>query len=113
VDFVKNGPKICVSGVGRSCLDRGIHFGRKQNNTMSDDTKSAENQPINAPLSHDADEVITKIQAARFLQVSKRTLDNHMRRGWIPFIKLPSGAVRFRRSQLIAFLETYQRVSVS
>jgi predicted site-specific integrase-resolvase len=80
---------------------------------MSDDTKTAETLRIDAPLSHDAIEVMTKIQAAGFIQVSKRTLDNHMKRGWIPFIKLPSGAIRFRRSQLIAFLETYQRVSIS
>jgi excisionase family DNA binding protein len=80
---------------------------------MSENRENAETLRTNVTSSHDAEEVMTKMQAAGYIKVSKRTLDNHMKRGWIPFIKLPSGAIRFRRSQLIAFLETYQRVSVA
>jgi len=56
---------------------------------------------------------MTKTQAAGFMQVSKRTLDSHMKKGWIPFSKFPSGAIRFRRSQLVACLDTYQHGRVS
>jgi len=89
-----------------------MNLGRNQNNTMSERQTNAEYLQPNAPSPQVGEEVMTKPQAAGFIQVSKRTLDNHMRKGWIPFIKLPSGTVRFRRSQLIAFLETYQRVSL-
>jgi predicted site-specific integrase-resolvase len=80
---------------------------------MSERQNNAENLQPNAPFSNHGEEVMTKPQAAGFIQVSKRTLDNHMKRGWIPFIKFPSGAIRFRRSQLIAFMETYQQGRVS
>lgn len=59
------------------------------------------------------EEVMTKTQAAGFMQVSKRTLDSHMKKGWIPFSKFPSGAIRFRRSQLVGCLDTYQHGRVS
>ena len=83
-----------------------MNLGRNQNNTMSE-------TQTNAPSSQHEEEVMTKPQAAGFIQVSLRTLDNHMQKGWIPYIKLPSGTIRFRRSQLIAFMDTCQRVSVS
>jgi len=52
--------------------------------------------------------VLTKAEAAEFLKVKPRTIDEWMRRGRIPFCKLPSGAVRFRREQLIEFLEKFE-----
>lgn len=90
-----------------------MNLGRNQHNTMSERQTNAGDLQPNAPSPNFGEEVMTKPQAAEFIKVCPRTLDNHMKRGWVPFSKLPSGAVRFRRSQLIAFLETYQRVSVS
>jgi hypothetical protein len=100
-------------GVGKSWLDLGINLGRNQHNTMSERQTNAGHLQPNSPYSNHEEEVMTKPQAAGFIQVSLRTIDSHMKKGWIPYIKLPSGAIRFRRSQLIAFMDTYQRVSVS
>jgi predicted site-specific integrase-resolvase len=52
-------------------------------------------------------EVLRKDAAAKILSISTRTLDDWMKRRIVPFSKLPTGAVRFRRSQLLAFLERY------
>jgi hypothetical protein len=52
-------------------------------------------------------EVLRKAGASKLLEISDRTLDDWMRRRIVPFSKLPSGAVRFRRSQLLAFLDMY------
>lgn len=48
--------------------------------------------------------VWTKPEAAEFLRIKPRTLDDWMRKKRIPFCKFPSGAVRFRTDQLLAFL---------
>ena len=56
------------------------------------------------------DEVMTKAAAAALLKVRPRTIDEWMRRGRIPFCKLPSGTVRFRRDQLIEFLGKFEVV---
>ena len=53
-------------------------------------------------------EILRKPEASKLLEISKRTLDDWMKRGIVPFSKLPTGAVRFRRSQLLAFLDKYQ-----
>jgi len=53
-------------------------------------------------------EVFRKDGASKFIGVSIRTLDNWMKRGIVPFSKLPTGAVRFRKSQLIEMLATYE-----
>jgi excisionase family DNA binding protein len=52
--------------------------------------------------------VFDKPETAEFLRIKPRTLDDWMRRKRIPFAKLPSGAVRFRRDQLIEFLKKYE-----
>jgi len=54
------------------------------------------------------DEVLGKPDASRLLSISTRTLDSWMRRRIVPFSKLPSGAVRFRRSQLLSFIEAHE-----
>jgi len=53
-------------------------------------------------------EVLRKDAASKFCEISERTLDNWMRRGIVPYSKMPSGAVRFRKSQLIEMLATYE-----
>lgn len=53
-------------------------------------------------------EVLDKPEASKFLVISTRTLDGWMRKRIVPFSKLPSGTVRFRRSQLLAFIEKYE-----
>ena len=61
-----------------------------------------------AYTTHDIGEVLRKDAASKFIGVSDRTLDNWMKRGIVPFSKLPSGAVRFRKSQLIEMLASYE-----
>ena len=57
---------------------------------------------------HSFREILNKKGASEFLQVSPRTIDDWMRKKRVPFSKLPSGTVRFRRDQLIAFLAKHE-----
>lgn len=56
--------------------------------------------------------VLDKIAAAAFLGISKRTIDDWIASKIIPYTKLPSGAVRFRREQLLGFMDKHQVVAV-
>ena len=55
-----------------------------------------------------APDILSKPEAAQLLRIRRRTLDEWMRRGRIPFVKLPSGAVRFRRDHLLDFLTKFE-----
>jgi excisionase family DNA binding protein len=55
--------------------------------------------------------VLTKSEAAEFLRIKRRTLDEWMRLKRIPFCKLPSGTVRFRRDQLLQFIGKFEVVA--
>jgi excisionase family DNA binding protein len=55
-------------------------------------------------------EILDKIGASKLLEISPRTIDTWMRQKIIPFSKLPTGTVRFRKSQLLAFIEKYEVV---
>ena len=50
----------------------------------------------------------TKAEAAEFLKVKPRTIDDWMSSGAHSYYKLPSGTVRFRRDQLIEFLGKFE-----
>jgi DNA binding domain, excisionase family len=63
---------------------------------------------VNDTLSSSDDAILTKEGAAEFLKVKPRTIDEWMRKRRIPFCKLPSGTVRFRRSQLLEFVGKFQ-----
>ena len=52
----------------------------------------------------------TKLQVARRLNVSKRTIDNLMRQRRLPFIKLTSKIVRFPKAEVDAYLARNFRV---
>jgi predicted site-specific integrase-resolvase len=52
--------------------------------------------------------ILDKSEAAPFLRIKPRTLDEWMRKGRVPYIKLPSGAVRFRTDQLLDFLSKFE-----
>ena len=54
--------------------------------------------------------VLTKAEAAEFLRIKTRTLDEWMRLKRVPFAKLPSGAVRFRRDHLLQFIGKFEVV---
>jgi excisionase family DNA binding protein len=56
-------------------------------------------------------EVLDKPEASKLLKISTRTLDAWMRARRVPYSKLPTGTVRFRRSQLLEFIEKYQVAS--
>lgn len=51
---------------------------------------------------------LTKKQVAKLVQTSPRTIDAYMMKGILPFIKMPTGSVRFRRSQIIEALNKFQ-----
>ena len=57
----------------------------------------------NGPL-----EIMDKREAAAFLRIRPRTLDDWQKRGLIPYCKLPSGSVRFRRDHLLAFVAQFE-----
>ena len=63
---------------------------------------------MNDTLSSNENAILTKEGAAEFLKVKPRTIDEWMRKRRIPFCKLPSGTVRFRRSQLLEFVGKFQ-----
>ena len=52
-------------------------------------------------------EILNKKEAAQALRISVRTADEWMKKGILPFIKMPTGAVRFRRSHLLSLLDRY------
>jgi excisionase family DNA binding protein len=53
------------------------------------------------------DEILNKKEAAKVLRISVRTADEWMKKGILPFIKMPTGAVRFRRSHLLGLMDRY------
>ena len=53
-------------------------------------------------------EILDKPGASDLLQIHPRTLDDWMRKKIVPYAKLPSGTVRFRRSQLLEFIARYE-----
>jgi predicted site-specific integrase-resolvase len=53
-------------------------------------------------------EILDKPAASDLLQIHPRTLDDWMRKKIIPYAKLPSGTVRFRRSQLLEFIAKHE-----
>jgi predicted site-specific integrase-resolvase len=55
-----------------------------------------------------AQEILDKPEAAAFLRIKKRTLDSWMHKGLVPYCKLPSGAVRFRKDHLLAFVTRFE-----
>jgi predicted site-specific integrase-resolvase len=53
------------------------------------------------------EEILRKRGACALLKIQPRTLDDWMKSG-LPYIKLPSGAVRFRRTQLLDYLAKFE-----
>ena len=52
--------------------------------------------------------IFNKKQASTFLQIKPRTLDEWMKRRRVPFLKLPSGMVRFRKDHLLEFISQFE-----
>lgn len=48
---------------------------------------------------------LTTSELCRYLKISDRTIRNYVKNGYLPAHKLPSGLVRFRLSDVKAFLE--------
>jgi excisionase family DNA binding protein len=51
------------------------------------------------------DRLLKAKEAARYLGYTEGTLRNKAAAGEVPSVKLPSGALRFRRSELDAWIE--------
>ena len=62
-----------------------------------------------APFKESEDQIMDKLGASALLQIRPRTLDEWMRKKIVPYAKLPSGTVRFRRSQLLEFIAKHER----
>jgi len=69
---------------------------------------SANHENIGGENQADEREILDKAGAAQLLIISRRGLDDWMRKKRIPYCKLPSGAVRFRRSQLLEFVAKFE-----
>ena len=54
-----------------------------------------------------SDGLLDKWELAPKLRISKRSLDNWMKRGWLPYIKL-GRSVRFRWSDVVEQLAKYR-----
>lgn len=53
------------------------------------------------------DRLLTAAEAARFLGYSEGTVRNKASAGELPFVKLPSGGLRFRLSELEAWTRSH------
>jgi len=69
----------------------------------------ATNTP-NTPATASTDEILEKPEAAERLKISTRTLDQWMRTGRVPFLKIGK-TVRFRWSDVVTHLEHNYRVN--
>lgn len=58
-------------------------------------------------LAAQQNEILNKKEAANVLRISVRTADEWMRKGILPFVKMPTGAVRFRRSHILGLMDRY------
>lgn len=56
------------------------------------------------------DSFLTKVQMAKILQVTVRTLENYMMQGWIPYIRI-GRTVRFRLKDVNAHLDERQNLN--
>lgn len=63
---------------------------------------------VNQNTGAGAPEIMDKPGAAAFLCAKPRTIDEWMKNGYLPYSKLPSGAVRFRRDQLLEFVSKFE-----
>ncbi len=50
-------------------------------------------------------ELMTKGEVASFARVEERAINRWMSRGWIHFVRLPNGRVRFKRSEVLRAME--------
>ena len=50
-------------------------------------------------------ELLTRRQAANLLGISVRTIDRYVTQRLVQFIKYPSGVIRFKRSDLLKWIE--------
>ncbi|MDC0144489.1 helix-turn-helix domain-containing protein [Verrucomicrobia bacterium] len=57
------------------------------------------------------DELLKKWQLARKLNLSQRTIENFMRRGWIPYVKIGKKSVRFCLADVLATLKARGQVN--
>jgi excisionase family DNA binding protein len=57
---------------------------------------------------HTSDGLLTKKQIAARLAVSTRTVDEYMRKGRLPFLKLGSKTVRFRWRDVVEKLNAFR-----
>ena len=54
--------------------------------------------------------LLTTKEVSRLLRISPSTIDKYRKRGLIPFIRLPSGKIRFDQEEIIRWIEE-RRVS--
>jgi excisionase family DNA binding protein len=67
------------------------------------------NMQAQIPTTEPTEKLLTKDEAAEFLGLTVRTIENHMKAGLIPYYKL-SRTVRFNRADVLAHLNDNCRV---
>ncbi len=68
------------------------------------------NIPAERSVEDASDGLLDKLRTAHKLRVSPRTLNEYMKRGWIPYIRLGT-TVRFRWEDVLATLNERHRVN--
>ena len=65
------------------------------------------NRAVEPSRPETSDDLLDKWELAPKLRISKRSLDNWMKRGWLPYIKL-GRSVRFRWRDVVEQLAKYR-----
>jgi len=65
---------------------------------------------LDPPAAESTDEILEKPETARRLKISTRTLDQWMRDGRVPFLKIGK-TVRFRWTDVVTHLDQKYRVN--
>ena len=71
-------------------------------------TQQLENLDVNS--THSTKEWLSNSEAMSLLGVSRATIQRYRREGRIPYSKIGAGSLRYRRSDLLAFLEAHLKV---
>jgi excisionase family DNA binding protein len=71
----------------------------------------ATRRPKHMSYTQKAAEFLSTREAADLLRVTERSILNFRQRGRLPFMKMDSGAVRFRREHVLALMEAQPTVA--
>ena len=70
-----------------------------------------EKKPRDLATGPEQDAYMSKKRTARYLDVSVRTLEKMMKQESLPFYRLPTGSVRFFRTEVDLWLQQYRQLT--